>query len=372
MPEIAVISGTLVVGGAEHVLAEYVAASARKKDFAILHSDVAEVAEFYGRLGLLHSSCDFLNPQGADKKGGLFAILRKLASLLKAFVVLPGKFKSLGCDTVLGNNTGDAAYAACAAAAGRSFFLRVHDVLEGPSLSLLALKLSDRFIERYIAVSGAVKNALAAAGISREKIQVVYNGLGGRPAPARKKITGNIVIGFAGNLERNKDPLGFVGFVRACSERGIRCCGIMACPNITDRRLYEKVRDELKKSGSMIKYRGRIKREKMASFYRSIDFLMLPSFREALPTVAIEAMKYGVPVIARNAYGTPEIVRDGRNGLLYDENGLDKLIRRLAAIDSRKYAAMSRNCVKDFNAKFTAGKCAAAMDRILFGRVKKT
>jgi glycosyltransferase involved in cell wall biosynthesis len=54
----------------------------------------------------------------------------------------------------------------------------------------------------------------------------------------------------------------------------------------------------------------------MGTFYSALDMLVLPSKIEGLPMVALEAMNYGVPVIATRVGGTPEAVCDGTTGWL--------------------------------------------------------
>ena len=46
------------------------------------------------------------------------------------------------------------------------------------------------------------------------------------------------------------------------------------------------------------------------------DILVLASFMEGLPVVLMEAMALGVPVIAPDVAGIPELVEDGRTGML--------------------------------------------------------
>jgi glycosyltransferase involved in cell wall biosynthesis len=46
------------------------------------------------------------------------------------------------------------------------------------------------------------------------------------------------------------------------------------------------------------------------------DVLCLPSFNEGLPNVCIEAAACGVPVVASNVGGVPEVVKEGVNGFL--------------------------------------------------------
>ncbi|MFO8008893.1 MAG: glycosyltransferase family 4 protein [Candidatus Brocadiia bacterium] len=54
----------------------------------------------------------------------------------------------------------------------------------------------------------------------------------------------------------------------------------------------------------------------MASFYRRIHVMVVPSLREPLGNVSIEAAFYGCPVVATRVDGLPEAVLDGRTGVV--------------------------------------------------------
>jgi glycosyltransferase involved in cell wall biosynthesis len=56
--------------------------------------------------------------------------------------------------------------------------------------------------------------------------------------------------------------------------------------------------------------------DELFSIMRKCDVLVLPSKTEGLPLVLIEAMSQGVPVVATNVGGIPEIVEDRISGLL--------------------------------------------------------
>src|SRR5690606_27319039 len=54
----------------------------------------------------------------------------------------------------------------------------------------------------------------------------------------------------------------------------------------------------------------------VGNYLASFDVFILPSNREGIGAVLLDAMSFGLPVVASRVAGLPEIVRDGRNGLL--------------------------------------------------------
>lgn len=58
--------------------------------------------------------------------------------------------------------------------------------------------------------------------------------------------------------------------------------------------------------------------ENVGNFLASTDLFVLPSTREALGGVLIEAGYFGIPSIAANVDGIPEVLIDGKTGILID------------------------------------------------------
>ena len=78
---------------------------------------------------------------------------------------------------------------------------------------------------------------------------------------------------------------------------------------------------------------------------------MLPSLNEGLPLAAMEAMLAGVPIVATDAGGTGEIVRDGVTGLLVppgDPRALSEAIRALLSdrVRAARLAAAARELIE--------------------------
>jgi predicted ATP-grasp superfamily ATP-dependent carboligase len=73
-------------------------------------------------------------------------------------------------------------------------------------------------------------------------------------------------------------------------------------------------------------------RTDVPALLRAADALVLPSAVEALPTVVIEAMAAGLPVVAARGGGTPELVVDGVTGLLAPPGDVEALGAHLARL----------------------------------------
>ena len=61
---------------------------------------------------------------------------------------------------------------------------------------------------------------------------------------------------------------------------------------------------------------GRVSQEDVPLYLRASDVLVLNSETEGLSHVLLEAMAVGVPIVATDAGGNPEVIEDGVNGLL--------------------------------------------------------
>ncbi|MCE9532830.1 MAG: glycosyltransferase, partial [Planctomycetes bacterium] len=62
------------------------------------------------------------------------------------------------------------------------------------------------------------------------------------------------------------------------------------------------------------------------------DVVVLPSFTEGLPNVALEASAAGVPVVATAVGGTPEVLRHGETGFLVPSGNPAELAKRIAEL----------------------------------------
>lgn len=67
----------------------------------------------------------------------------------------------------------------------------------------------------------------------------------------------------------------------------------------------------------------------VASFYSNIDILVLPSWKETMPLVILEAMQAGVCVLQTNRSGMNELMEDQKETLFFAPDQPDTLLRLL-------------------------------------------
>jgi glycosyltransferase involved in cell wall biosynthesis len=83
--------------------------------------------------------------------------------------------------------------------------------------------------------------------------------------------------------------------------------------------------------------------ENMPEFYSAIDVFVLPSVAEGLPRVIIEAMAAGILCVATDAGGIPEILDNGRCGLLVppkDTNALAEAMLKVVNMPQQEKSAV--------------------------------
>ncbi len=106
-----------------------------------------------------------------------------------------------------------------------------------------------------------------------------------------------------------------------------------------------------------------------------IDLFVLPSlFGEGLPMVVLESMAAGVPVVATRVEGTPEAIRDGRDGLIAEPGDPGDLARVIARIvrgevdwHELRESALARHAEK-FSDRAMAAGVAEVYRQVLGGK----
>lgn len=72
-----------------------------------------------------------------------------------------------------------------------------------------------------------------------------------------------------------------------------------------------------------------MRHEQISHYYLAADLLVVPSLNEVLPLVIQEALAFSLPVIASNIAAIPEIITDGKTGILIESGDFHELSRQI-------------------------------------------
>ncbi|MFN2637058.1 MAG: glycosyltransferase family 4 protein [Gemmatimonadaceae bacterium] len=184
-------------------------------------------------------------------------------------------------------------------------------------------------IDAFIAISHAVKAAMVRAGVPSRLIEVVYSGV---PAP---------VVRHPRNWRKERGwPASSVvcGIVGAMTqEKGLDSLSAIArkLPGEVYRRTRLVLLGGKGKAGSSVAGIEGVDAgfiEEIHDAVAGLDLLWHPARSEGLGTSVIDAMALGVPPVAFAVGGLPEVIEDGKSGLLVPPGDIQGFVRAASAL----------------------------------------
>lgn len=110
--------------------------------------------------------------------------------------------------------------------------------------------------------------------------------------------------------------------------------------------LQEELEQKVKKLQLQnVNFLGRKNGSELHAQYRQSDIFVLPSEREGMPLVLLEAMAMGLPIVATDVTGNKDVVSTEKDGLLVPYNDAPQLQTALLRVgfDTKLYSKLSKN-----------------------------
>lgn len=221
----------------------------------------------------------------------------------------------------------------------------VHEIIVKPkAISDFINFLMGRYADTIVTVSNAVANHVKQSRfVKNDQVQVIYNGVDNAvyhemDAKAVRDQFGiaqdALVIGMIGRVNAWKGQGDFLEAVTPILKANPKAVAFLAGSAFEGEEWRV---DELEKAISALPVARQIKRidyySKTTELYNMFDIFVLPSTNpDPLPTVVLEAMACGKPVVGYRHGGVFEMVKEGVNGLLATPNQpaeLSKAIQEL-------------------------------------------
>jgi glycosyltransferase involved in cell wall biosynthesis len=204
---------------------------------------------------------------------------------------------------------------------------------------------------KVIAVSAALKEAMAAFGVARERIEVLRNGVDlqlfqpeERDAARASVGVRGFTIASVGNLIPDKGHHLVIEALRGLPDVEL----VIAGRGGEEARL--RALAEGLGVGDRVKFLGAVPQARLRTLYSAADCLVLASERAGGPNVLLEAMACGTPVVASRVGGVPEIVGDDAVGVIMDDLSAGAVQRAIARLRS---ALPDRNRVRAYAERFS-------------------
>jgi glycosyltransferase involved in cell wall biosynthesis len=126
---------------------------------------------------------------------------------------------------------------------------------------------------------------------------------------------------------------------------------------------YAREFRELIASRPWCHYGGMLEREELRTQFEQADMLVLPTHEDNCPMVVLEAQAAGVPVIASNVGGVPDLIEDGVTGLLVNPNdpetfctAVEKLLINNGSLSEQLARAAHQKALEQYHPHVIAGK----------------
>ena len=232
-----------------------------------------------------------------------------------------------------------------------SFLTKISARFISYPLELKLIKSSDK----VTTVSKSVAKELKEYGVNQKDIEVVYNGVDEKFFHPKKNNSNQEkkYIMYAGRIDREKGLFDLLKSAKTICKFRSDVAFIVA----GNGRDLNKLNRKIKKSGIQEKFVliGQAEKETLLKLYQNATLFVLPSYHEGLPTVLLEAMSCGLPIIATDVRGNNDLVTNGKNGIIIPSRSPDKMAEAISMLleDKKLRTKLGKNARTTIEEKYT-------------------
>lgn len=202
-------------------------------------------------------------------------------------------------------------------------------------------------------VANSVAQELKEYNIDPEDVNVIGNGVDEKIFIPAKNKGGDRYILFTGRLAYRKGLFDLIECAKYICKKYDDVNFII----VGDGMLRNTLQMEVRNSGleKRIIFKGRVPKTELINFYQNAMMHVIPSHYEGLPTVLLEAMSCGLPVVATAVSGNLDVIENGKNGLLIPPKSPEEMANAISILleDSSRRRELGRAARTTIEEKFT-------------------
>ncbi len=177
------------------------------------------------------------------------------------------------------------------------------------------------------------------------------------------------LVGYIGRLSEEKGVLNFVKAIPEILGERNRIKFLIG----GDGQLREEVEGYLEKENlnDKVELTGWIPHDELPDYLNELKLLVIPSYTESGPLIALEAISCGTPILATSVGHIPDIVKDGYTGFIMENNSPECIAENvIRALNHPNLEQITRNARNLIEREFTYEK-AAERYRVILSELRR-
>ena len=201
--------------------------------------------------------------------------------------------------------------------------------------------------DKIINISNYEQNQAIKYGLNKNKMIMIYNGVEDKINKSNLKLNwdGNkINLLFVGRLDRQKGLDLFLDVYEKMKLKNIHLY-------VIGRSVLD---NNLPKNTEYVTYLGWVDSKNIDEYYQACDAVIMPSRWEGFGLVAVEAMKNSKPVLVSNRGALPELVKENKNGYIFQLENISILEMILKNLNKEYLVTLGKGARQIYKNNYTA------------------
>ena len=215
----------------------------------------------------------------------------------------------------------------------KNIIYHIHDPYSNSKQARFFLKMIDKKVVRYIAVSDFIKQDLIKCGISPMKIEVIHNGVAVEKNVNIEPIESeDLKIGIVGQVIPRKGHEDVIEALKILTDKGFNNIIVKIVGN-GDAEFEKKLKVSIAGYGLQNKFYWEGFKNSRNEIFAGIDIVIVPTRNdEPFALVPLEANALSKLAIVSDRGGFPEMIVDGYNGFIVKSNSSEQIAKKIEEI----------------------------------------